>query len=192
MKNLSLFILCAGIAACHPSDGCHSWTEGTVAFIYINDPFHLFSDEETDIILASCQEWEDATNGHIVCQLTNRSDIDNLITITPDSKKHIQEETGHGAVTNFSPFECGGDIIIPYDLNEEIFRLVLLHEIGHSLGLDHDHYGTIMYPAVGQPLPGIISGLIDKYPTEITCDDVCQFCEFNDCYCGDLPPCEKE
>ena len=179
MKNLSLFILCVSIAACQPSDSCSSWENGDVAYVYINDPDNLFSDEDLEQILSGCEEWSDATDNYITFEVVSSDDTGSLITFIPDSLENIQMETGHVAYTDWSLTERGGDITIPYDVKPAVFRPILLHEIGHALGLDHDHYGTIMYHT-------------STYTSEITCDDVCQFCEVNDCYCGDLPPCEKE
>ena len=47
----------------------------------------------------------------------------------------------------------GGDILLDvrtsYNTNRELFRTLVLHEIGHALGLDHVSRGSIMTPVLG-------------------------------------------
>ena len=190
MKSFSalpsaLFVLFS--AACSPSQGCSSWGEGSTAYVYIDDPHGLFSEEDTEQIKVVLAEWQGALDDHVVFQFVDGDDVpDSLITFRPDTLENLQRERDMGAVTDYTPLARGGDITLPYDVDSETFRLLTLHETGHALGLDHDGPGTVMVSGTGFA------------SDSITCQDVCQFCEVNggeddegnsDCVCAVMPPC---
>lgn len=176
MKSYLYFSLV--LAACSPSQGCSHWEEGSTAYVFIDDPEHQFSQEEIDLIHAGFQDWEDATGGYITFEFVGGKGKGSLIPIRPVLYQEIEEKTGHSAETNYVPWERGGDIQLPCDVDRESFRLITIHEIGHALGLDHDIPGTVMVYGV------------DKSPDHITCRDVEQFCEVNDCDAVSMPACQ--
>ncbi len=174
------------VAACEPSQGCSSWDEGSTAYVYIDDPQGLFSEEDMGVIRDSLEEWSDALDEYVVFQFVSSDESvpDSLITVTPDTLQNIRDERGLDAVTDWTPVSRGGDITVPYDVDPVHFHRLMLHELGHTLGLDHDKPGTVMAPSTGTASDWI------------TCDDVCQFCEFNgseddSCSCEYMPPCRE-
>lgn len=180
MKNLNWIPVLGLLAACTPDQGCSSWEEGSIAYVWIDDSSHSFSNEEIEIIHESCHEWEEATDNHVTFRFVSGKGTDSLIVVRSDSLSHIKEERGLAAVTDWVPWERGGAITMPNNVAPEQFRLLMLHELGHALGLDHDRKGTIMFPGTGNA------------SDFITCEDVTQFCEVNDCQSDNMPPCMLE
>lgn len=177
MRNLLLSFSLI-LTACGPSRGCSSWEEGDAVSIWIDDPDHLFSDAEKDTIWDVCQEWSEATDQYFTCQWVEGKGLPGLVPIRPDTLAHLEETTGKGGITRWVPWEKGGAITLSYDLNPVYFRLLILHEFGHTLGLSHDQKGTIMYY------------LMDEDVTHITCRDVQQFCQVNDCVAEEMRICQ--
>lgn len=162
---------------CQPSQNLSSWEEGSVANIFIDDPDHLFSEEELADIHTAAQEWSEATNDHVTFTFVTSKGSDSLIVIRPKLLATIEDETGMSAITRFDWWARGGGIDMPYDVSENDFHQMMLHEMGHSLGLDHDGPGTIMEHHLA------------LQADHITCTDVYQFCDVNDCDASEFPPC---
>lgn len=177
---MKYFYFSLALAACSPSQGCTHWEEGSTAYVWIDDPNHQFSQEQIDLIHSSTQEWENATGGHITFEFVDGKGQKSLIPIRPVLYAVIEEETGHSAETHIVPWERGGGIDMPYDIDPINFRILMLHEFGHALGLDHDVPGTVMVYGV------------DKSADYITCRDVMQFCDVNDCDPDLMPACQYE
>lgn len=175
---LGLALICT---SCAPSDGCRSWEEGETVYVWVDDPEQQFSETQRNSIHRAVLEWETALDGFVTFELTEGKGNDNLIVIRPSYRAEIREADGFDAVTHFVPWERGGGIVMPIDVSDWEFHAVMLHEMGHALGLDHDSgRDTIMQP-------GLESGDVDY----VTCRDIEQFCLHNDCEAEEFPPCLK-
>lgn len=166
-------------AGCSPSQGCASWEEGSVAHVWIDDPEGLFSDEDLEVIDTSLTQWEEATNQFITFEMVDGEVEGGMIIIRPGKREEIREDRGVSAVTDYSPFEVGGTITVPYDMGETFLHLSMLHELGHTLGLGH-HEGCKGVMATPSSFDFI------------TCYDVVAFCDQNGCNAEEMPPCLED
>jgi predicted Zn-dependent protease len=144
--------------------------------VWIDDPESKFSEENHASIDQALQQWEEATDQFITFELVDGPVDGGLIVIRPDKRENIREDRGVSAVTDFSPLEVGGTITIPYDQGSTYLRVVLLHELGHCLGLGHSDNDI-----------GVMAS-----PTRndiVTCQDVQAFCDSNGCEAETMPPC---
>lgn len=175
MKYLSFLFL----IGCVPSMNLSKWDEGSNVNVFIDDPNHEFSQSEIDVIHESFSEWEYALDGHITIRYVSSKGYRSMIIVRPDTKQHLLDTRDKVGVTDFVFWERGGAITVPYDVDEDYLKKVILHEIGHGLGLDHDGPGTIMASSV-------------KWNAGyVTCEDVWSFCDQNDCDWEEMPPCEE-
>lgn len=144
-----------------------------------------FTEDEQEIIMTAALEWSTATN-HIVeydiIQLPTKDAIeldDSLIIVkySPDNPRIILMDANENKTLGF--YE-GHDGPIPYialvsdRLDLEIdYKEVVLHEMGHSLGLQHikgeDGWNTLMYPYT------------DLGADHITEKDLEEFCKLYHC-----------
>lgn len=144
------------------------------------------SEDELFIITAAAMEWHLATNGLVsydVVRLPHRNiDIKNSIIIVIvsadfpeiialDSVKQTEEgnHMGYYYDTGYVPY-IG---LVPGRIEDKEYRTVIMHELGHSLGMKHtdniEGIGTLMYPDV--------SIGADK----ITDEDLKSFCQIYRC-----------
>lgn len=121
------------------------------------------TEEEMAIIVASAWEWHtttkgmvvydvvrlpskniDAQNGIVICLIS----IDFPEVIDLDSQRPENNHLAYYARNGVIPY-IG---VIPERIPEKDYRTVMLHELGHSLGLSHNEgingIGTLMYPSV--------------------------------------------
>lgn len=176
---LSFSMGCAVNQGCEANQGWSSWEEDSVANVLILDPDDKFSDEQRDMIDQVLNEWMEATDEHITFTYVPTKGYRNLIVIRSDALANIQEERDCSAVTDWVPWENGGGITLPYDAPLDGFRLLVLHEVGHALGLGHEFQDkeAIMFPA-------------SQERQNITCTDVEAFCDSNDCESYKLTVCQ--
>ena len=168
------------VGACSPDQGCSSWEDNSVVYVLVDDPEKNFSPEELIIIDEALIEWSEAVNNHVTFVYVFSKETKSLIIIRPDSLQNINDERDLSAVTDWVTWERGGAVTVPYDIDERNFKALLLHEVGHALGLAHDDSDTIMYK--------------EKYRTvfNVTCKDVEQFCEVNSCEAEEMEICINE
>jgi hypothetical protein len=143
-----------------------------------------FDDLEQEHIIMAALKWSEATN-HIVeydvIQLPSKEQIDVtralfFVKVSADYPDvvimdNIKKTTTLGYFQNRGPLPY--ITLIDGRLNEETYEPVVLHELGHSLGLEHvegpEGYGTLMYP------------YIDLGSDSITETDLEQFCKLYKC-----------
>lgn len=143
------------------------------------------NDEEMFRIMEASIEWSDATNGQVVFNVERIFDSklnhDNAIivfNVTPDNPDIILIDGLRGPTTlgyynndaNLAYIAIVEDRLDDLDYN---YKEVILHELGHSLGLEHssgiEGIGTLMYPT------------INAGSTYITDADLKQFCKLYNC-----------
>jgi hypothetical protein len=74
-----------------------------------------------------------------------------LICIAPATEEWLTVETGDTGViglTAHGPYE---DVHVDIDLSREWMTAVVEHELGHAMGLHHNHHRhTLMYPSIDE------------------------------------------
>ena len=159
------------------------YSENVHKTLYLDN---TFDDDEIDFIIAATLEWNVATEGRVIYDVamlptTNRAKVlaDGIIVIkvTPDFPKVIlydltnQNNTLGYWEENEGPIPYIG--IISSRISNARYKSVVMHEIGHSLGLKHNEgesgIGTLMYPT------------IDEGSNTITPADIKKFCELHRC-----------
>lgn len=142
----------------------------------------IYDEEFLSIVQASI-EWNEVTNGQVTFDIKRLpdSDIDIhnaiiMINVSTDYPEVILLDARRGLITlGFFNHEASLAYIalVSERINEGRFTQIVLHELGHSLGLEHvddvDGLGTLMYPT------------IDLGSMHITQTDLKQFCKLYHC-----------
>ncbi len=144
-----------------------------------------FSQDEVELIVEATYEWKTATEGRVVYDVVTlpvhqKIDVTQaiiVIKVNPDFPKVMLLDFMNKNTTlgywedNEGPLPYIAMVDRYYtDTN---FKAVMLHEMGHSLGLRHNEgetgIGTLMYPT------------IDEGSDAITPFDVSKYCELRHC-----------
>ena len=141
--------------------------------IYDNEMYH---------IIAAAIEWNEATNGQVVFDIKilpqqgiTRSDAVIINNVTPDFPEVILLDNLNDSNTlgYFDDHDIDNINLVDERINEDDYDAVIMHELGHSLGMDHiknaKGMGTLMYPS------------IDLGSEHITNTDLIYFCKLYNC-----------
>ncbi len=156
-----------------------------------------FSEDESEIIMQAALEWTRATNHIIdydVVQLPSKEKIyfKDSVFITKrsidDPQIILMDFTGKNKTLGV--YERRG---VPYisivadRLHSEDYKEVVLHELGHSLGIGHlegdENIDTLMYPYTSINVDGIV---IKTGNSHITKKDLIAFCKLYHCDVNNL------
>jgi hypothetical protein len=153
--------------------------------LYIDRRFPI---EESQAIQRAATRWTETTN-HIAtvdveimpASIRNENNSETIIVldVTPDLPAIIATDAGNKGTTCglFSDREMTYPIIAIVDERidtSDIFEEVIMHEIGHSLGLPHlegdNNFNTLMYPNVGLMSPTITDKDLQSFCKYYHCD----------------------
>lgn len=152
-----------------------------------------FSEAEVDIIVGAALEWSKATNHTVEYSIVllptkEKPDLKNAVFITKrsvDDPRIILMDL-IGDTQTLGIFEKRGVkyiALVTARLNEDNYKSVVLHELGHSLGLKHlegnANINTLMYPYMSIIMED--GTIIPAGSDHITKKDLAQFCKLYRC-----------
>jgi hypothetical protein len=142
------------------------------------------SEDEMDIIIGAAWEWHIATNQLVVYDVVRMPaqniDINNsivIVIVSADFPDMIALDNLKPDGTHLAYYHEKSIVpyigLVPFRINDKDYKTVVLHELGHSLGLKHNEgwegIGTLMYPDV------------TLGATDITDYDLQAFCKLYGC-----------
>lgn len=142
------------------------------------------TEDELCTIVGAAWEWHQATNGivtyDVVRMPAQNIDVKNsiiIVIVSADFPEMIALDSAEEDRSHLAYYYERGTIpyiaLVPYRISNRDYKAVLMHELGHSLGLGHNDgiegIGTLMYPNV------------DASASIITDTDLNNFCKIYGC-----------
>lgn len=147
------------------------------------------SNNDFDVIVSAANEWQSATHGlvkyDVVRMPAKNIDAKNsiiIVGVSEDFPEIIAFDSQDMDRTHLAYFDSGSSLpyiaLVVSRISENEYKSVLMHELGHSLGLKHNTgdngIGTLMYPD------------IDLGSDKITDIDLANFCKRYGCDASQL------
>lgn len=168
MKVIPVLVATAAVVAA----GCAQIPSDTYK-VYIDPNFTTMQQES---ILIALQEWQDAVasyDGGVALTLTpviapfeecGSVECEHVITIRWDTMAQLDASVDADALGTTSRYSAGdwANIWAGVDGNDAdptTFHTMILHELGHGMGLHHTGPGTLMYYEMGPNDPGYVTCL---------------------------------
>ncbi len=143
-----------------------------------------FSDGQRTAIEASLREWETATQQTVTfVEVSYEDNSQALITMTPSTKRGMVKMFPNGPIGRCQYRGSNSHIYIATDLDKRDFYQTSLHEIGHSVGLEHDTNLDHAYQTT------MMVHTLDS-STHLKCRDMIAFCNIWDCNASQFPLCK--
>jgi Matrixin len=172
----------------HP--GPKDYSQHTHISIYMD---RNFNDAEQTAILAAALEWSTTTNYIIrydVYKMPAHHKIDtkNSVLIVKGSPDYptailLDNYNENSTLGYFDDKQIIPTImLLPERIPDDEYVAVVMHELGHSLGLEHNEgpegFGSLMYPTIDIDIAGI---LVKANSNHVTLKDGIPFCKIYHC-----------
>lgn len=185
MKVIFFVFLYAFIWCVFNVGGLDSAKNSIIGPTYVNKNLYVdsnFAYHDLLIIRSAAEMWGDSTNGRVkfnIIENFNMRDFskieynkNNLVICRVDEDSEMLSKYGKRVSSNIlgyfdSDYSTPIIIVVPDRMTSILYyRAVLMHEMGHSIGLKHSkEEGTLMYP------------IADLASWELTKSDLANFCK---------------
>lgn len=145
------------------------------------------SDDEMYHVLQAAMEWHEATDGQVTFDIKKLPNLKMIpsesIVVFNISEDHpdiiLLDAVKHHNTLGYFNNDRGLDYIALVDqrISEHDFNAVVMHELGHSLGLAHPDSDE--HPEIG--IGSLMYSTIDAGSNHITALDLKQFCQLYHC-----------